>query len=126
MNSYFFKITEEERADILRKQKDVYNGFTRVQHTENTQPLYVEDMAKDKTGFELKNSDLAEESECMECGTMESSCPECGGSMNENMCEACGYKSTDISDKNEFDYTEETVNESISRIKNFMNRLNII
>lgn len=126
MNSYFFRISEEEKADILSKQKQPYNGWTLSQKTENTSPLYVEDVAKDKGGFTLTNEDLNTESECVECGTMEGDCPECGGAMNENVCEACGYKTKDINSDNEFDYTEQSIKESVDKIKDFMNRLQIL
>ena len=56
MNAYFFKMTNEERQNILDKHKQVYDGYATsygVQPKE--QPLYVQDFANDKDGLTLNN-----------------------------------------------------------------------
>ena len=83
MNSYFFKITEEEQNDILRKHKELYNGYLSVQQKNNPARISVYDDISDKQGFTLKNSDLIKEN----TGGM---CSECGGSMYEGECSECG------------------------------------
>lgn len=56
MNQYFFKITKEERENILDKHKTVYDGYvTEYQKGENKQSLYVQDFANDKNGITLSN-----------------------------------------------------------------------
>jgi len=117
MNSYFFNITEEERESILNMQKQPYNGWVQQQPKYDNMPLYVEDVAKDKDGFTLTNEDLTE---CNECSSDESICSECGGQMEEGICEACGYSD------NEKTEDDDKLTESITSIKNFMNRVNII
>jgi hypothetical protein len=56
MNAYFFKITEEERQNILDKHKTVYDGYVvRQQNPSGEQPLYVQDYANDKGGVVVNN-----------------------------------------------------------------------
>lgn len=56
MNQYFFKITKEERENILDKHKTVYDGYvTEYSKGENKQPLYVQDFANDKNGITVSN-----------------------------------------------------------------------
>lgn len=56
MNAYFFKITEEERENILDKHKTVYDGYVvRQQNSSGEQPLYVQDYANDKGGVVVNN-----------------------------------------------------------------------
>ena len=56
MNQYFFKITKEERENILDKHKTVYDGYvTEYAKGENKQPLYVQDFANDKNGITVSN-----------------------------------------------------------------------
>lgn len=56
MNQYFFKITKEERENILDKHKTLYDGYvTEYSKNENKQPLYVQDFANDKNGITVSN-----------------------------------------------------------------------
>jgi hypothetical protein len=121
------QIPGEEKADILAKHRHIYNGYQAMQpKVENTMPLYVQDFAKDKGGMVMNNkgdvkeytnfgiNESVEESMCSECGGMmyEGECSECGmkGYSNEEMDENI-YDVRDINNKNEFDYTEEEMEE---------------
>ena len=56
MNSYFFKMTKEEKQNILDSHKSVYDGFaTQYGQNTNQQPLYVQDFANDKNGITVNN-----------------------------------------------------------------------
>lgn len=56
MNAYFFKMTNEERENILDQHKTVYDGYvTSYVQPEKNQPLYVQDMANDKQGLTVSN-----------------------------------------------------------------------
>ena len=56
MNSYFFKMTREEKENILDKHKSVYDGFaTQYGQNTNQQSLYVQDFANDKNGITVSN-----------------------------------------------------------------------
>ena len=56
MNQYFFKITKEERENILDKHKTLYDGYvTEYSKGDNKQPLYVQDFANDKNGITVSN-----------------------------------------------------------------------
>ena len=56
MNAYFFKMTNEERSNILDQHKQVYDGYvTSYIQPSNEQPLYVQDMANDKEGLTVSN-----------------------------------------------------------------------
>ena len=55
MAQYFFKITEEEKENILDKHKSIYNGYATNQTISNKQPLYVQDFANDKAGITVNN-----------------------------------------------------------------------
>jgi len=56
MNSYFFKMTKEEKQNILDSHKSVYDGFaTQYGQNTNQQPLYVQDFANDKNGITVSN-----------------------------------------------------------------------
>ena len=56
MNSYFFKMTREEKQNILDAHKSVYDGFaTQYGQNTNQQPLYVQDFANDKNGITVSN-----------------------------------------------------------------------
>lgn len=56
MNAYFFKMTNEERSNILDQHKQVYDGYvTSYVQPSNEQPLYVQDMANDKQGITVSN-----------------------------------------------------------------------
>ena len=56
MNSYFFKMTTEERTNILDQHRHIYDGYVTNYGQSNEQPLYVQDMANDKGGITLKNN----------------------------------------------------------------------
>ena len=56
MNAYFFKMTNEERSNILDQHKEVYDGYlTSYIQPSNEQPLYVQDFANDKEGLTVNN-----------------------------------------------------------------------
>lgn len=56
MNSYFFKMTQAERNNILDQHKKVYDGFvTDFGQQVNQQPLYIQDFANDKVGLVVNN-----------------------------------------------------------------------
>jgi hypothetical protein len=104
MNSYFFKITEEEQNDILRKHKELYNGYLSMQQKNNPTRISTYDDISDKQGFTLKNSDLIKEN----TGGM---CSECGGGMYEGECMECGsmnegWNTEDIDNENKMDFIE--------------------
>ena len=45
MNAYFFKMTNEERTNILDQHKEIYDGYVTQYANTNEQPLYVQDLA---------------------------------------------------------------------------------
>lgn len=56
MNSYFFKMTNEEKNNILDQHKEVYDGYlTSYIKPSNEQPLYTQDFANDKQGLTVNN-----------------------------------------------------------------------
>ena len=56
MAQYFFKMTNEERNNILDQHKTIYDGYvTEYAQGENKQPLYVQDFANDKGGITVNN-----------------------------------------------------------------------
>ena len=56
MAQYFFKMTNEERTNILDQHKTIYDGYvTEYAQGENKQPLYVQDFANDKGGITVNN-----------------------------------------------------------------------
>ena len=56
MAQYFFKMTNEERTNILDQHKTIYDGYvTEYAQGENKQPLYVQDYANDKGGITVNN-----------------------------------------------------------------------
>lgn len=56
MNAYFFKMTNEERSNILDQHKEIYDGYvTSYAQQPNQQPLYVQDYANDKGGINVNN-----------------------------------------------------------------------
>lgn len=56
MNAYFFKMTKEERSNILDQHKTLYDGYvTRYNQESNQYPLYVQDLANDKNGITVTN-----------------------------------------------------------------------
>jgi hypothetical protein len=104
MNSYFFKITDEEKTNILNKHKELYNGYLSVQAKVKPTRLSTYDDISDKKGFILTNADLVKES----TGGM---CSECGGKMYEGECSECGSMNEnldikDIDTENKMDFIE--------------------
>ena len=55
MNSYFFKMTNEEKNNILDQHKEVYDGYVTQYAQSNEQPLYTQDFANDKQGLTVNN-----------------------------------------------------------------------
>lgn len=56
MSQYFFKMTNEEKNNILNQHKTIYDGYvTEYGQQGNTQPLYVQDYANDKGGMTVSN-----------------------------------------------------------------------
>lgn len=55
MNSYFFKMTQAEKNNILDQHKSVYDGYATQYAQNNQQPLYVQDFANDKGGITVNN-----------------------------------------------------------------------
>lgn len=55
MNAYFFKMTNEERNNILDQHKEVYDGYVTQYAQSNEQPLYTQDFANDKEGLTVNN-----------------------------------------------------------------------
>lgn len=89
------RISNEEKENILSKHREVYNGYQTMQaQTNNTQPLYVQDFAKDKVGAMVKNDGTVtpytnyriNESHVMD------TCEQCGGNLTEKECMECGWK----------------------------------
>jgi hypothetical protein len=55
MNAYFFKMTNEERDNILDQHKEIYDGYVTQYANTNEQPLYIQDLANDKNGITVNN-----------------------------------------------------------------------
>ena len=55
MNAYFFKMTNEERNNILDQHKEIYDGYVTQYAQSNEQPLYTQDFANDKEGLTVNN-----------------------------------------------------------------------
>jgi hypothetical protein len=56
MNAYFFKMTNEERNNILDQHKEIYDGYvTSYAQPEKEQPLYTQSYANDKGGINVNN-----------------------------------------------------------------------
>jgi len=54
MNAYFFKMTNEERSNILDQHKEVYDGYvTSYAQPAKEQPLYTQSYANDKGGINV-------------------------------------------------------------------------
>ena len=116
MNAYFAtnRLSSDEKNDILAQHRTLYDGYRTMQpNVSNTQPLYVQDFAKDKVGAVINNkgvvkpytnmgiNEQVQKEVCDECGAMQMSegeCMECGwkgevGAMEEAeelMCSECG------------------------------------
>jgi hypothetical protein len=56
MNAYFFKMTNEEKDNILDQHKTIYDGYvTSYAQPAKEQPLYTQDFANDKQGLTVNN-----------------------------------------------------------------------
>ena len=56
MNAYFFKMTNEEKSNILDQHKTIYDGYvTSYAQQPKEQPLYTQDFANDKEGLTVNN-----------------------------------------------------------------------
>jgi hypothetical protein len=55
MNSYFFKMTQAEKNNILDQHKTIYDGFVTQYGQQKEQPLYIQDYANDKGGITINN-----------------------------------------------------------------------
>jgi hypothetical protein len=56
MNAYFFKMTNEERDNILDQHKEIYDGYvTSYAQPAKEQPLYTQSYANDKEGLTVNN-----------------------------------------------------------------------
>lgn len=55
MNQYFFKVTNEERENILDKHKTIYDGYVTEYGQGNTYPITVQDLANDKQGVTVNS-----------------------------------------------------------------------
>ena len=55
MNSYFFKMTQAEKNNILDQHKTIYDGFATQYGQPKEQPLYIQDFANDKNGITVSN-----------------------------------------------------------------------
>lgn len=55
MNAYFFKMSKEDKDNILDQHKELYNGFATNNVSSNMQPLYTQDFANDKGGITVSN-----------------------------------------------------------------------
>jgi len=104
MNSYFFKITDEERTNILNKHKELYDGYVSMQPKIKQSRLSTYDDISDKKGFTLTNADLVKEGR-------ERACEQCGGSMSEGKCSECGainenWDTDDIDTETNMDFIE--------------------
>lgn len=116
MKGYFAvnTISEEERSNILSQHKTLYNGYqTMNPEIPNTQPLYVQDFAKDKTGAVMGNKGNVKAYTNMGINEQveeqsfpydkpivsEGECSECGGMMQEGECSECGYKMEELDER---------------------------
>lgn len=56
MNTYFFKMTNEEKTNILDQHKEIYDGYvTSYTQQPKEQPLYTQSYANDKQGLTVNN-----------------------------------------------------------------------
>lgn len=57
MNAYFFKMSQDEKNNILDQHKHLYDGYvTKYNQESNQYPIYVQDLANDKNGVTLGNN----------------------------------------------------------------------
>jgi hypothetical protein len=96
MRGYFGlgQLSAEEKSDILDKHRHVYNGYRTMQpEVSNQQPLYVHDFAGDKEGMVVNNKGEVKKYTNMGINEQVESkdmCEQCGGRMDEGICEQCG------------------------------------
>ena len=96
MRGYFGlgQLSATEKSDILNQHKSIYNGYQTMQpQVANTQPLTVYDFAGDKEGLVVNNKGEVKKYTNMginEQVSKKSMCEQCGGQMNEGICEQCG------------------------------------
>ena len=56
MNAYFFRMSKDEKNNILDQHKKLYDGYvTKYNQESNEYPLYIQDLANDKQGITLNN-----------------------------------------------------------------------
>jgi hypothetical protein len=55
MNSYFLKINDEDKKNILDQHKHPYDGYVTNYIQDNNQTIYVQDFANDKNGITVDN-----------------------------------------------------------------------
>ena len=56
MNAYFFRMSKDEKNNILDQHKHLYDGYvTKYNQESNQTPIYVQDLANDKMGVTLDN-----------------------------------------------------------------------
>ena len=132
MRGYFGlgQLSAEEKSDILDKHRHVYNGYRTMQpEVSNQQPLYVHDFAGDKEGMVVNNKGEVKKYTNMGINEQVESkdmCEQCGGRMDEGICEQCGtdgkmeegvgklddiYDEQDLDPTAGFDYIEGSSND---------------
>ena len=127
MSAYFFATTNEERSNILDQHKKIYDGLQTMQsQMKNPMDLYVQDFANDKEGITVNskgdvkkytNTKIHEQLDIpyptvdgIEVEMTEGSemCEQCGGQMNEGICEQCASEEVKgIGGASDFDYVGE-------------------
>ena len=119
MNTYFMKITKEERENILDKHKSLYDGYSVRDNTPSEQPLHTLDLAGDKGGITLDNhGNVGQYNNKIYMKESKNVCEQCNtGVMVEGICEQCGYNENEVSEdihdvedintEDKFEYTEE-------------------
>jgi len=89
------QIPTSEKEDILAKHRTTYNGYKTMQpEVNNTQPLYVQDFAKDKLGATITTDGTVKpytDYRINEAQVMDT-CEQCGGNLTEGECTECGWK----------------------------------
>lgn len=89
------QIPQNEKEDILSKHRELYNGYRTMQpEVKNTQPIYVQDFAKDKLGATITTTGEVKpytDYRINESHVMDT-CEQCGGQLDEGECSECGWK----------------------------------
>ncbi len=124
MNPYFFKMTKEEKENILDKHKTLYDGYAVRQNPPNMTPLYTQDLANDKGGITINSKgEVGKYNNKLYIKESKDVCEQCGGGLVEgDVCEQCGSSKMSEFESNEgiydvqdlsgdFDYTEEEMKE---------------